>query len=171
MGKRNYPLKRIKYWYAYDIDEVCGLYKDSKLHPRTVHGWIKNGLATIDGQKPFLVFGHELKRFLGKQNASGKQKTARDEMFCFKCRDVRKPYKREIQFTQRGHLTSMKALCPDCKNTMNKGVKLDDVPSLKRIFTVVDVLKLYDCEASTVNTHLLAQTKAQQSESFQHELF
>ncbi|NBB88875.1 MAG: AlpA family phage regulatory protein, partial [Bacteroidetes bacterium] len=48
MGKRLYPLQRIKAWYCYDIEEICSLYKSQRLHQQTVRQWIKNGLPIID---------------------------------------------------------------------------------------------------------------------------
>ena len=167
---RNYSLKCIRYWYAYDVDEVCGLYKDQKLHPQTVLGWIKAGLPTIDQAKPFLVMGNALIEFLGKRNQEGRHKTSLHEIFCMSCQDIKKPYRGQVQIVRYG-FTNMKAVCPDCKKTMNKGISLDAYPAIKKIFTVVDVLQLYDCEAPPANTHLLAQIDKQGCEPMQGELF
>jgi hypothetical protein len=168
---RNYPLKRIRYWYAYDIDEVCALYKDTRLHPQTVLGWIKNGLPTADGVKPFLIMGHQLTEFLGNRNKTQKHKTQIHEIFCRPCRDIKTPYKKQVQITKHGYLHNMKAICPDCKRIMNKGISLEHYPAIKKFYAVVDVLQLYDCEVAPVTTHLPAQVPAQHSEPVQGELF
>lgn len=168
---RNYPLKIIRYWYAYDVEEICGLYKDRKLHPRTVQGWVRTGLETIDNAKPFLVFGNTLIEFLGKRNMEGRHKTELHEIFCLPCQDTRKPYKQQVHISQRGYLTNMIAVCPDCKNVINKGIRLDDYQAIKKIYAVVDVSQLYDCEVSPANTHLPAQVTTRLNEPIQGELF
>lgn len=168
---RNYPLRRIRYWYAYDVDEVCSLYKDMNLHPQTVLCWIKNGLLVADNSKPFLIMGQHLKDFLGERNKSQKHKTAVQELFCMSCRDVKKAYKRQVQITKQGHLHNMKAHCPDCKSIMNKGIKLESYPEIKKFYAVVDVLQLYDCTTPPDNTHLPAQVETPSSEPVQGELF
>jgi hypothetical protein len=168
---RNYPLKRIRYWYAYDVDEICAMFKDSSLHPQTVLGWIKSGMATADASKPFLIMGHQLIEFLGNRNKAQKHKTQIHEMFCMSCRDIKTPYKKQVQIVKQGYLHNMKAVCPDCKSAMNKGISLEHYPTIKKFYAVVDVLQLYDCEAAPVTTHLPAQVAAQPSEPIQGELF
>lgn len=168
---RNYPLKRIRYWYAYDIDEVCGLYIDFNLHPQTVLGWIKAGLVTADGTKPFLIMGHQLVEFLGNRNKAQKHKTQIHEIFCMSCRDIKTPYKKQVGIVKNGYLHNMKGICPDCKKTMNKGISLDNYPAIKKFYAVVDVLQLYDCEVATATTHLPVQIAMQPTEPVQGELF
>jgi hypothetical protein len=58
MGKRIYPLNKIKYWYCYDIDDVCRLYSKYKLHSKTVLEWKRQGLQAIDGRSStFVLWG------------------------------------------------------------------------------------------------------------------
>lgn len=111
---RNYPLNRIRYWYAYDIDEICGLYKDTKLHPQTVLGWIKAGLEVADNSKPFLIMGYHLSAFLGKRNIEGRHKTALHEIFCMTCQDIKKPYRGQVQIIRQGYPLENKKICWLC---------------------------------------------------------
>ncbi|MBL0320176.1 MAG: hypothetical protein IPP74_12945 [Alphaproteobacteria bacterium] len=171
MGKRIYPLNVIKYWYSYDLDEICQLYSDHRLHKQTVRRWIKEGLPTIDKHTPGLVYGSQLKKFLGKQNQMNKCSTAYEQFYCFKCRDARNPYKKQVQLEFRNLSLQLKAVCRDCKSPMNKGYKLDDLQKLKSLFYVVDVLELYDSTSPTVNAHFHAPNEMHQSESVQLELF
>lgn len=171
MAKRIYPLNVIKYWYVYDLDEICKLYAPYRLHRQTVRRWIKEGLPTIDERKPTLIYGNHLKAFLGKHNKAHKCHTAFEQFFCMKCRDARCPYKKQIQLDLRNKCLQVKALCKECKSLMNKGYKLDDLQKLKSIFYVVDVLELYDSTPPTVNTHFHAPNEKHKSESIQLELF
>jgi len=169
MGKRIYPLNLIMHWYCYDIEEICRLYKDYNLHPQTVRNWIRDGLLTIDKGKPALIYGDYLKDFLGNLNTSSKCKTEFEQMFCFGCKQGKSPHKRQIKLEQAANFVRAKAICCDCKNTMNKSYKIDDIPKLRTFFHVVDVLQLDDCEDNTVKTHIPKQCNALLNESPQME--
>lgn len=171
MGKRIYPLKLIKYWFCYDIDDICHLYQQYSLNHQTVRKWIRKGLKTIDKGKPILIYGYELKAFLGKQNQSNKCQTEFNQMFCMKCQEGKEFYKKQIQLEANQQFLRAKALCSNCKSVMNKPYKLADLPELRKMFAVVDVLQLYDCENPPVKTHLDDQDKRGISEPIQGELF
>lgn len=171
MGKRIYPLKSIMYWYCYDIDDVCRLYKSYNLHPQTVYQWIKDGLPVEGNGKPILIYGNDLKKFLANLNKSNKCQTVFEQMFCMGCKEGKDPYKKQIHLEQAKGFVKAKAVCQTCKKIMNKGYKMDDIPKLRDIFRVVDVSQLYDCAAPTVKTHIVDQDKVPLNESRQWELF
>jgi len=171
MGKRIYPLNGIFYWWAYTIEEICELYKPYGLHPQTVRTWInKNGLPAIKGS-PTLIYGYNLKKFLGKMNVSGKCSTEFNELFCMKCKDAKRPYKRRVSLEHKDSFLKVKGHCPDCKSVMFQSYKMDYYQRLKKTFVTVALLELYDSTNPTVKTHLDAQHKQQVNEPEQTELF
>lgn len=158
------------YWWAYDIDEICELFKKHGLHPQTVRQWIKNGLPTMKG-KPALIYGNDLMKFLGKMNKSNKCQTEFHHIFCLKCKEGKDPYKKQIEVELINGYVKAKGRCRNCKNIMYKSYKLDDFGKLKLNFHVVDVLQLYDCADSTVKTHIAAPSNIHPNEPAQKELF
>jgi hypothetical protein len=104
-------------------------------------------------------------------NQSSKCKTEFSEMFCMKCREARPVYQKQIVLEQVNKSVRAKGHCRSCKTVMNKTYKLDDVPRLRTTFRVGEVLELYDCETSPVNTHLQGRLKMTTSEPLQWELF
>lgn len=154
MAKRLYSHGRVKYWYVYDIDDVCALFSEFGLHAQTVRKWVKNGLKTIDNGKPALIYGNDLIEFLKKQNSKGKCPVEFNEMYCLKCQDARPIFQRKITIKHRAYNLFVSGCCRECKTQINKTYKMDDLPKLKRTFQLVDVLELYDCEASPCKTHL-----------------
>lgn len=164
MSKRLYPHKRVRYWYAYDVDDICALFSDLGLHPQTVRKWIKNGLKTIDGGKPALVYGHDLIAYLQKNNNANKCKTAFDEMYCMGCQDARPILGKKIALTQKARFLQAKGVCRSCKKSMFKSYKLEDYRELRRKLMLVDVSELYDCEKPTDKTHIPNQVIDTQSE-------
>lgn len=171
MSKRLYPHKRVRYWYAYDLDEICALFSDTGLHIQTVRKWItRDGLKTIDNGKPALIYGQHLIDFFKRQNAKGKCQTPFDQMYCLKCHDARPAYQSRISIDHKDNFLTVGAVCRECKSRMNKSYKIDNLGDLKRRFRVVDVLELYDDASPAVKTHIHAQEGAWANESRQGEL-
>ena len=171
MSRRLYSHKRVRYWYAYDIDEVCALYADLGLHSQTVRKWIKNGLKTIDAGKPALIYGHDLIAYLKKHNQANKCKTAFDEFFCMACQDARSILRNEIAIEQKSQFLKVQGICRTCKGKMFKNYKLLDFAELRKRFQLVDVSQLYDCSSPTDKTHIPSQEESLPSESLQGDLF
>lgn len=171
MGKRLYPHKRVRYWYAYDLDEICTLFKDTGLHIQTVRSWVKSGLKAIDSGKPMLIYGHDLIAFLKVQNDKGKCKTPFDQIYCMKCKDARPIFQNKISAEFKNSSVKVCGHCRECKTRMFKNYKMDAYSKLKRTFYVVDVLQLYDCSAPSGKTHIHAHEQTQQSESYTGDLF
>jgi len=167
MSKRLYPHNRVRYWFAYDIDDICSLFSDLKLHPQTVRKWIKGDLRTMDSGKPALVYGNDLIAFLRDRNTKNKTVTDFDQLFCMKCRDARKVFQKKITVKQKKKFLMVSGLCRTCKTQMNQSYKIDDFSRLRRVFVQVEVLELYDRGISTDKTHIEAPEKSSFDESVQ----
>ena len=171
MSRRLYPHNRARYWYAYDLDEVCSLFADLGLHIQTVRKWVKDGLKTIDGGKPALIYGNDLIGYLKRQNNKNKCKTAFDQMYCFKCQDARPIIKGKVTIEKKENFLMVCGQCRTCKIKMFKNYKMDDYQKIRRSFDVVGVLELYDGEKSTDKTHIPAPVQSNRSESLMRDLF
>ena len=132
MSKRLYTHNKLRYWYAYDIDEICLHFKDKGLHAQTVRKWIKSGLDTIDSKKPCLIYGYYLIDYLKNQNSKNKCQTEFNQFYCFKCQDARPIYQKRVALTQETPFLKAKAICRECKTAMHKSYKIDDFSRLKQ---------------------------------------
>lgn len=171
MSRRLYPHKRVRYWYAYNIDEICSVFADKGLRPQTVRSWIKGGLKTIDSGKPVLVYGHDLISFLKKRNDRNKCSTTFDQFYCFKCRDARSVFQNRISIEQQGQFLKAKGHCRQCKTRMCKSYNMAAYSQLRKTFKLVGVSELNDCSNSTDKTHIDTEVKTPPSESDQGSLF
>ncbi|MTI08702.1 hypothetical protein [Curvivirga aplysinae] len=172
MAKRLYPHNRVRYWWSYDLEGICDLFSDTKLHQQTIRKWIKEGLKVIDNKKPTLIYGYDLIAYLKKQNDKGKTKTAFDQFYCMSCKDARMPFQKKVSVIHKASHLQASAICQCCKTRMNKTYKLDDYQALRRIFQLGDVSQLYDAETFPIETHLSNQEKDRTNESQnQGELF
>jgi hypothetical protein len=123
MSRRLYPHNRVRYWYAYDLDEICALFDHTGLHVQTVRGWIKSGLKAIDGGKPTLVYGHDL---IKRHNAKGKMAVAFDHFYCLKCHDARPALQNKAHIDSKRQFLKASAHCRVCKTLMFKNYRLAD---------------------------------------------
>ena len=171
MARRLYPHNRVRYWYAYDLDEICTLFSDIGLHIQTVRTWVKNGLKTTDSSKPTLIYGNDLIAFLKAHNDKGKCPTPFDQMYCMKCKDARPIYQNKIKVDLKNDILRACGHCRECKTIMYKNYKKDDYGELRRIFNMVDVLELYDSASPSVKTHIQTQKPVRESESYTGDLF
>ena len=165
MSRRLYPHRTVKYWYTYDVEDVCALFRKSGLRAQTVRAWVKNGLKTIDKGKPALIYGYDLIEYLKHQNSKHKCKTAFNEIFCFKCKDARPVFQRKVTIQHKEKRLFVSGQCRDCKTLMFKPYKMEDLSKIKSAFHVVDVLELYDCEDSSCKTHIQTHNVTPLSES------
>lgn len=168
MSRRLYSHKRIKYWYVYDIDNVCDVFSDLGLHPQTIRKWIaKDGLKAIDNGRPILIYGNDLILFLKIQNNKGKCKTDFDQFFCMKCQDACHVFQNKIVVEQKAQVLRGQAVCRTCKTRMFKTYSLNVVGELKERFKLVGVSELYDCADTSDKTHIETCSKIPINESEQ----
>ena len=174
MGRRIYHLNIIKYWYSYDIEELCDLLN---VHSQTIRGWIRDGLQINKSSGVTLIYGNDLKKFLGNLNKSQKCPTNFDQMLCMTCKDARHPFQKKISLKHENKMLKAKAICCDrnCKKEMFRNYKLSDLSELRKIFYVVDVLELYDSKDHSLKTHFSNQDQDGKNEPdnkpIQGELF
>ncbi len=152
--KRRHNCNRIKKNYPYSIGELV---ESLKIHKNTAHNWIKEGLKTIDNQKPYLVHGSDLREFLQKRQDAQKAKCRDEEFFCVKCQKRQKPFGNLVDifmFTKtRGNL---QGICEDCDTKIFKGFGIKKLNLIKKTFDVGQVHDTYlsECLNSPSNCDL-----------------
>jgi len=75
--------RRVKIHRNYTVEEVAQV---CHVHKGTVRNWTKNGLETIDCNRPTLVLGAVLRAFLETKRTKNKQKLKPGEIYCVRCR-------------------------------------------------------------------------------------
>ena len=140
--KKNYNLRLIKTREAYTTAKICELLN---VHERTVQEWYKEGLKKLNEQKPFLVMGHELKRFLEKKLKSRKTKLSPDEFYCTKCRKGVKPTNNVSiivsvnSIGNKGYKAmTIKGICENCNSKLNRFSHTGKLEDVKQMFNVIE---------------------------------
>lgn len=132
--RRTYNTRLIKRTLSYTIQEIAELYD---LHVNAVRQWIKSGLQTIDGRKPFLIYGGDLIAFLNARQIGRKRKCAPDELYCCRCRAPRRADLNLVVISvQNEKQLTLSAKCCECSTTMNRIGSVKKLDEYRSTFTV-----------------------------------
>lgn len=133
MGHRYPPPNRFKLNRSFTAPEIAA---KAGVHLQTVRNWLKGGLQPIDGQRPRLVSGHELRRFLAEKRSRAKSPCQPDELFCLPCRKPQRPYEGIADFLDMGASGRLTGLCPACGRIMHKRVPLQSLSLLGNLLSI-----------------------------------
>lgn len=120
MAKRRVNPNVVKLNRTYDATQLamcCGVHKN------TVLNWREAGLESIDSCKPILFHGSVVREFLKNRNAKRKQPCGPGRLYCFRCREPRRPAFGLVEYVvltpKSGNL---RALCENCETVMHRKV-------------------------------------------------
>jgi hypothetical protein len=126
MSKRFPNPRAVKLHRSYTVGEIA---KICAKHEKTVRSWIAEGLSPVDGGRPTLVCGRELRRFLDARRKSVRQPCKLDQMFCFRCRQPRIPMGLAVDLVSFGPgQSTLRGRCPICRGQIFRHVREGDIP-------------------------------------------
>jgi hypothetical protein len=128
MGARHPNPRLAKIHRSYSVEEVSRLFT---IHKNTVRNWLGQGLTPIDRQRPTVIRGVELRRFLTDRRAGSKQTCGPGRIFCLPCRAPKGPAGNMAECVAVSETTgTLRGVCPDCERMIYRRVnpqKLDAV--------------------------------------------
>jgi hypothetical protein len=163
--RRTFSVRRVKGLSTYDVHEIA---KQCGVHRGTVRNWLKHGLKTLDGSRPMLVHGTELKRFLDEKRISRRQKCAVGEFYCFRCRLPRKPWGEMADgAVHTDKIAKLSALCSVCETPMHRMVRRADLPKFAALVEIraLGVERLSDWASPSENSDSRKEYPDAQAES------
>jgi hypothetical protein len=107
-----------------------------RVHPNAVRRWVKGGLRTIDSHRPQLIHGTDLIEYLDRRQRGRKRRCAPDQMFCFTCREPRRPAGGCVALVQLSPRWMVQGPCQICGTQMNRASSARRFAELERTFTV-----------------------------------
>lgn len=128
MPVRRINPRLIKIHRAYSVEEVA---RTLGVHKNSVRGWIKKGLPEVDGERPVLILGHELRGFLERKRKAAKRPCPPGTTYCLKCREPRGPALGMVEYVARNAATGdLTALCDTCGTMMFRRARKSDVAAI-----------------------------------------
>lgn len=133
-GNRVDP-RRIKIHRSYTIEELAQLLGR---HKNSVRQWLRQGLEVLADQKrPLLIHGGAARRFLEERRRSNRQKCELHELYCFRCKQARRPGNGTAKYNARSRNCAMlSGLCSECETPMFKWVSASALPALEQLLPV-----------------------------------
>jgi hypothetical protein len=120
MGYRHPNPRLAKIHRNYSVEEVSRLFS---VHKNTVRAWLRQGLVPIDDQRPTLVRGEELSRFLTDRRSRTKQACGPGHIYCLPCRAPKVPAGKMADCIQTGDTTGcLQGICPDCNRMIYRRI-------------------------------------------------
>src|SRR5579883_1429647 len=132
--RRRYNVRRVKATWPYTVREIAELFG---IHENTVLSWLKHGLSADLREKPYLIRGDELARFLRQRQDGNRRKCRPDEFYCFRCREPREAClgMADIVIESPTRLR-IKALCAVCETPVNKVQNARDFAKVRERFHI-----------------------------------
>jgi hypothetical protein len=122
MGHRHPNPRLAKIHRSYSVEELARLFG---VHKNTVRSWFKHGLKAIDGQRPTMARGEEVRRFLAERRLRGKQPCGPGRIYCLPCRAPKVPALRMAECVTSGDTTgTLRGICPDCGRMIHRRLNL-----------------------------------------------
>lgn len=119
-AKRINP-NRVKQSRSYTIGELAGLLG---VHKNSIRHWQCTGLRPVDGNRPILFHGADVKSFLCQRNASRKRPCPPGTCFCLRCREPRSPALGMVDYLPVNDVSgNLRALCEVCETVMHRRVR------------------------------------------------
>jgi excisionase family DNA binding protein len=152
--KRRYNVRLVKATWPYSVQEIAELFG---IHKNAVLRWLKDGLPADRSQRPFLIRGDALTRFLKTRQNRNQCRCGPGEFFCFRCRAPREAYlgMADIAIESPKRLR-IKALCIACDTPVNKVQSVRDLEKIQSRFHVQQLTgeHLLECSVPSVNRDL-----------------
>lgn len=128
MPARRINPRLIKIHRSYSVEEAA---RALGAHKNSVRGWIKKGLPVVDGGRPVLILGHELRTYLERKRKAGKRPCPPGTIYCLKCRDPRVPALGMVEYVPRNAATgNLTALCETCGTTLFRCTRRGDIAAI-----------------------------------------
>jgi hypothetical protein len=112
MGQRLPNPRLAKIHRSYSVEDVSRLFA---IHKNTVRSWLRQGLKPIDDQRPIVIRGSELRRFLTDRRTHAKQVCGPGRIYCLPCRAPKVPAGNMAECVAASDTNGfLSGICPDC---------------------------------------------------------
>ena len=129
MGSRHPNPRLVKIHRSYSVEEIARLFK---LHKNTVRAWLRQGLEAIDGQRPTIARGVEIRRFLTDRRKRAKRPCGPGRIYCLPCRAPKVPAGNMAECVATGDATgTLQGICPDCERMIYRRVNPQKIGAVR----------------------------------------
>lgn len=138
--KRKHNPRYININYYYTMQDIVSMFNVNK---RTVYRWFSCGLKYYSKQKPYMVFGVDLKQFLESRNTKYKINTKPYEFACFRCKKATVPFDNEISIVLYNRkIIHIKSYCHICNCKINKAQNINTIEKWLSYYKAINMQQI-----------------------------
>ena len=129
MGSRRPNPRLAKIHRSYSVEEMARLFN---VHKNTIRSWLKQGLGAIDGHRPTVARGGEIRRFLAGRRARAKRVCGPGRIYCLPCRAPKVPAGRMAECVATSDTNgTLRGICPDCDRMIYRTVNPQKIAAVR----------------------------------------
>lgn len=125
---------RIKKNLTYSITEAA---EELDMSTATIRNWVKQGLPIQKDQRPYLIYGSDLRNFIVQKNKARKFTLQDGELNCFTCKASRKPQDGAVIYTPQtvkaGRLSGVCGVCGGKCAVIVSNAKISEISLILKI--------------------------------------
>lgn len=122
-------LNGIKAFKTYTIEEAAAV---TGVSPRTIRNWALDGLRVMDGARPALIRGDDLRDHIKSQRSKRAIKTRIDTFYCMCCRAERQAAEGLADCDIVAGRAKLTALCKACGTVVSKPIAVARIPEIAK---------------------------------------
>lgn len=132
---RRIKANRVKKNLTYSITEAAD---ELEVSTATIRNWVKQGLPIQTEQRPYLIFGDDLREFIVQRREAKKFSLQDGELSCFTCKAGRRPLNDAVVYVRQTAKTGrLSGVCGTC------GGKCARIISNAKISVFSQLLKIH----------------------------
>lgn len=133
MARHRPDRRRVKIHLSYTVEEAARCLSIAR---GTVRRWLKRGLTAIDGRKPALIRGSELRAYLSAK-ARPKQSCPPGQCYCVKCKAPKVPAGAMAEYVVMTPTNgNLRAFCPTCETLMHRRTSVSQLETIRGFLDV-----------------------------------
>jgi len=133
MARRINP-SRIKNNLTYSIIEAA---EELGVSIATIRNWIKQGLPIQKDQRPYLIFGSDLRDFIIRKRKARRFTLRNNELICFSCKAGRQPLNSAVVYHPHTAKTGrLSGVCAVCGNKCARFIGKAQISAFSRILQI-----------------------------------
>jgi hypothetical protein len=119
---------RVKVHRSYTAGELAACLG---VHKNTIRAWDRDGLEPNERRRPLLYQGSVVRAFLIERNARRKRRCPPGTLYCFRCREPRRPALGMVDFVElKPGSGNLRAFCEVCDTLMHRSAAKANLPAV-----------------------------------------
>jgi len=129
MANRHISTRRVKSRLTYTVAQAARIVD---VHENTIRAWLAEGMETVGGKGPTLIFGAAIIEFVNQRRINRKRPCGVGELYCVKCRAPKKPACDMADLIQeKAGVARLVGFCPTCGIMIYRRVNISKIEAIK----------------------------------------